>query len=79
MEPEARGREQEAWSMEHGAWGMGKEKENAGQKPFRRTITRGSMRDFYNHSHGRTHQNNSIRLIIIILIPVLVTYLYLRF
>ncbi len=52
---------------------------SAGQKPFRRTITKGSMRDLYHHSRGRTQQHNSIRLIVIILILVLVTYLYLRF
>lgn len=75
----ARSMEQGAGSMEHGAWGMGKEKESVGQKPFRRTITKGSMRDLYHHSRGRTQQHNSIRLIIIILILVLVTYLYLRF
>src|SRR5512133_173330 len=54
-------------------------KGSAGQKPFRRTITKGSMRDLYHHSRGRTQQHNSIRLIVIILILVLVTYLYLRF
>jgi hypothetical protein len=54
-------------------------KGSAGQKPYRRIITRGTMRDLYHHNRGRTRQNNSIRLIIIILILVLVTYLYLRF
>lgn len=54
-------------------------KGSTGQKPFRRTITKGSLRDLYHHSRGRTQQNNSIRLIIIIIILVLVTYLYLRF
>jgi len=54
-------------------------KGSAGQKQFRRTITKGTMRDLYHHSRGRTQQKNSIRLIIIILILVLVTYLYLRF
>ena len=54
-------------------------KESTGQKPFRRTITKGSMRDLYHHTRGRTQHHNSIRLIIIILILVLVTYLYLRF
>jgi len=52
---------------------------STGQTPFRRTITRGSMRDLYHRNRGRTQQQNSIRLIIIILILVLVTYLYLRF
>lgn len=86
-------REQGARGMEHGERASGNDpadhfseqtdcgvvKESAIQKPFRRTITKGSMRDLYHHSRGRTQQHNSIRLIIIILILVLVTYLYLRF
>ncbi len=66
-------------SREQKAGSMGKEMETAGQKPYKRTITKGSMRDIYHHSQGRTRQLNSIRLIVIILILVLVTYLYLRF
>ena len=50
----------------------------AGQKKYRRTITKGSMRDIYRHGR-KTQQNSSVRLIIIVLILVLVTYLYLRF
>src|SRR5512133_2037552 len=34
---------------------------STGQKPFRRTITKGSMRDLYHRSRGRTQQNDSIR------------------
>ncbi|HSO77185.1 MAG TPA: hypothetical protein VLQ76_01335 [Bacteroidales bacterium] len=79
MEQGVGSREQGASGREHGEGSMVKENESAGQRPFRRTITKGSLRDLYHRSRGRTHQQNSIRLIIIILILVLATYLYLRF
>lgn len=66
-------------SREERAGNMEEEKGSAGQKLFRRTITKGSMRDSLRHGRGRTQQNSSIRLIVIILILVLVIYLYLRF
>ena len=50
----------------------------AGQTTYRRTITKGSMRDLY-HRGNKTQKNSSVRLVVIILILALLIYLYLRF
>jgi hypothetical protein len=46
---------------------------------FRRTMTRGSMKGYISNRKENTRNHSMIRLIVIIILLVLVTYLYLRF
>lgn len=65
----ARSMEQGAGSMEHGA-------ESA---PYRSRIMRGSMKNYFPRQRERVERHNMIRLIVIVLILILITYFFLRF
>lgn len=61
------------------AGSAGQEAQSREDKEYHPTITRGSMRNYFHYKKERVDRHNMIRLIVIILVLVLATYIYLRF
>jgi hypothetical protein len=68
--------EQGARSGEQGA---GSGEQGARSTPYRSRIVRGSMKNYFPRQRERVERHNMIRLIVIVLILVLITYFFIYF
>jgi hypothetical protein len=50
----------------------------AGSTPYRSRIVRGSMKNYFPRKREKAEKNNMIRLIVIALILIIITYFFLR-
>lgn len=57
----------------------GRREQEAESAPYRSRIMRGSMKNYFPRQRERVERHNMIRLIVIILILILITYFFLRF
>lgn len=52
---------------------------NQAGKPYRSRIMRGDMKHYFPRKHERVRRQNTIRLLVILIIIALIVYIYLRF